>query len=364
MKIPVSVAQLTGQMLMTGFEGTTLTPETKALIQKNHVGGVILFSRNYETPEQLYKLICDLQAAAAASPGKIPLFISVDQEGGRVARLTKPYTAFPPFCCLGNAASESLAYRYGKALATELRDTGINMDYAPVLDVHSNPANPIIGDRAISSDPQMVVRMAHAFIKAFDDTGVIPVGKHFPGHGDTAQDSHLELPTVDRDAATLEKVELVPFQKTIERGLGILMTAHVMYPAWDEKFPATFSRIILQNILRKKLGFKGVILSDDLEMKAVDTVGALEDLPRLGVEAGLDMFMVCNNVDKTRALHERMIQEVENGVIAKDTLVASVERILNLKKKFPTPPKATPDPRQWLKTHAILTRELQTHIKT
>lgn len=363
MKIPISATQLAGQMLMTGFEGTTLTPETKDLIQKNHIGGVILFPRNYETPKQLYQLICDLQAAAAASPGKIPLFVSVDQEGGRVARLTKPYTAYPPFCCIGNALSESLAYRFGAALATELKDTGINMDYAPVLDVNSNPDNPIIGDRAISDDPQKVVRMANSFIKAFNDTGVIPVGKHFPGHGDTAVDSHLDLPTVDRDAATLEQVELFPFQKTVERGLGILMTAHVLYPAWDDQYPATFSKIILQDILRKKLGFKGVILSDDLEMKAVDKVGAFEDIPRMGIDAGLDMFMVCNNVEKTRALHEQLIQDVDNETIPKEILKESVERILHLKKNLSLPPKQPPDPLKWMRTHAIVTRELQTHMK-
>lgn len=364
MKVPTSIPQLTGQMLMSGIEGTTLTQDTKDLILKHHVGGIILFSRNYETPEQLHKLICDLQATAAKSPTRFPLFISVDQEGGRVARLTKPYTKFPPFCCIGNAQSESLAYRFGQALATELADTGINMDYAPVLDVHTNPDNPIIGDRAISSDPQMVVRMAHAFIKAFNDTGVLPVGKHFPGHGDTHVDSHLDLPTVDRDAKTLEAVELVPFQKTIERGLNFIMTAHVIYTAWDEKLPATFSKIILQDILRKKLGFEGVILSDDLEMKAVEKHYEFESLPRMGVEAGLDMFMICNNVDKVRALHEQMVKDVESETIAIEPLKQSVERILAVKKNLPPSPTQAPDPRKWLKTHAILTRELQTHVRS
>ncbi len=362
MNKPTTIPELTGQMLMTGFEGTTLNSETEDLIRNHHVGGLILFSRNYENPEQLHTLIRDLQGVAASTSTGLPLLMSVDQEGGRVARLTEPFTKYPPLCCVGNSQSEDLAYRFGQALATELVDVGINMDYAPVLDVHTNPDNPIIGDRAISSDPETVARLANSFIKGFRDKGMIPVGKHFPGHGDTHLDSHLDLPTVKRDAATLEAVELVPFRDTIAQGLEVIMTAHVIYTAWDAKNPATFSKTILQDILRQRLGFQGVILSDDLEMKAVENYFPFDAFPRMGIEAGLDMFMICNNVEKLRVLHNQLIEDVDNGIIPITPIQQSVERILHLKKSLAAPPVNSPNPANWQETHTPLASELQSHF--
>ncbi|MDH5762856.1 MAG: beta-N-acetylhexosaminidase [Nitrospinota bacterium] len=358
MNTPTTIPEMTGQMIMAGFEGTTLTPETEELIRKYHVGGLILFSRNYENPEQLYTLIRDAQDVAASSSTGLPLFISVDQEGGRVARLTEPFTQYPPFCCLGNSGSEDLARRFGQSLAAELADVGINMDYAPVLDVHTNPDNPIIGDRAIGSDPETVAKLANAFIEGFRAKNMIPVGKHFPGHGDTHLDSHLDLPTVDRDAATLEAVELLPFKETIARGLEVIMTAHVIYTAWDKDNPATFSKTILQDILRKRLGFQGIIMSDDLEMKAVENYFPFEAFPRMGVEAGLDMFLICNNVDKVRTLHDQLTRDVNKGTIPTAPIQQSVERILHLKKNLTLPPAAPPNPGTWMDTHSEVSREM------
>ncbi len=353
---------MTGQMIMAGFEGTALTPETEDLVRNHHVGGLILFSRNYENPEQLHTLIRDLQDVATSTSTGQPLFISVDQEGGRVARLTEPFTKYPPLCCLGHAQSESLAYRFGQSLAAELVDVGINMDYAPVLDVHTNPENPIIGDRAIASDPDTVARLANSFIRGFKDKGMIPVGKHFPGHGDTHLDSHLDLPTVTRDAATLEAVELVPFRETIAQGLEVIMTAHVIYTAWDKKNTATFSKTILQDILRQKLGFQGVIMSDDLEMKAVENYFPFDAFPRMGVEAGLDMFLICNSVEKVKTLHDQLIRDVDNGAIPTAPIQQSVERILHLKKNLTPPPTHPPNPAYWQEIHAPLANELQSHL--
>ena len=349
-------------MLMSGFEGTTLNAETEDLIRNRHVGGLILFSRNYENPKQLHTLIRDLQDVATSTSTGLPLFISVDQEGGRVARLTEPFTKYPPLCCLGHAQSESLAHRFGQSLAGELLDVGINMDYAPVLDVHTNPDNPIIGDRAIASDPDTVAKLANSFIKGFKDKGMIPVGKHFPGHGDTHLDSHLDLPTVDRVAATLEAVELVPFRETIAQGLEVIMTAHVIYSAWDKKNTATFSKTILQDILRQKLGFQGVIMSDDLEMKAVEKYFSFDAFPGMGVEAGIDMFLVCNNVEKIKVLHDQLMKDVSNGTIPTAPIQLSVERILRLKKNLTPPPINPPDPAHWKNTHAPLASEMQSHL--
>jgi beta-N-acetylhexosaminidase len=349
-------------MIMAGFEGTTLNSETEDLIRNHHVGGLILFSRNYENPKQLHTLIRDLQDVAASTSTGQPLFMSVDQEGGRVARLTEPFTKYPPLCCIGNSQSEDLAYRFGQSLATELVDVGINMDYAPVLDVHTNPENPIIGDRAIASDPETVARLANAFIKGFRDKGMIPVGKHFPGHGDTHVDSHLDLPTVKRDAATLDAVELLPFKETIAQGLEVIMTAHVIYTAWDAKNTATFSKTILQDILRKRLGFRGIIMSDDLEMKAVEKFLPFEEFPRMGIEAGLDMFLICNSVEKVRALHNQLTQDVDNATIPIAPIQQSVERILRLKKNLPPPPINPPNPKYWQETHSPLASELQSQL--
>lgn len=362
LETPTAIPEWTGQMLMAGFEGTTLNRETEDLICNHHVGGLILFSRNYENPVQLHTLIRNLQEVAASTSTGLPLFISVDQEGGRVARLSEPFTKYPPLCCVGHAQSEDLAFRFGQALAAELADVGINMDYAPVLDVHTHPENPIIGDRAIASDPQTVARLANSFIRGFRDKGVIPVGKHFPGHGDTRLDSHLDLPTVQRDAATLEAVELLPFKETIARGLEVIMTAHVIYTAWDEKNPATFSKTILQNILRQRLGFEGIIMSDDLEMKAVDDYYDSKALPRKGIDAGLDMFLICNNTEKARALHDRLTQEVDKGTIALARVQQSVERILRLKQNLTSPPSNPPDPDRWRAVHGPLAQELQTYL--
>ncbi|MZH46630.1 MAG: beta-N-acetylhexosaminidase, partial [Nitrospinae bacterium] len=252
-------------MIVSGFEGTSLNSRTEELIVKQGIGGLILFERNYKNPDQLRQLIEDLQSLTAQIPEVPPLFISVDQEGGRVARLGSPLTRFPPMSCLGQADSNDLAYRFGLGMGKELRAVGVNMDYAPVLDVHSNPANPIIGHRALDSDTEKVARLGTELIRGFYDAGVIPVGKHFPGHGDTSQDSHLTLPRVERARNSLEEIELPPFARAIKQGLEVLMTAHVIYPAWDEKQPATFSPTILIDVLRKSLGFEGLVMSDDLE---------------------------------------------------------------------------------------------------
>lgn len=325
----------TGQMLMAGLRGTSLDQDAEDLIRNYHVGGFILFERNFENPRQLVALIRDLQKLAMSISG-VPLFISVDQEGGRVARLKAPFTDYPFAGVLGRAKSEDLAYKFGASMADELTAVGVNMDFAPVLDVHTNPANPVIGDRALSDDPEWVARLGGAIIKAFNDKGLIPVGKHFPGHGDTNLDSHLDLPTVDKSAEELEKTELLPFARTIRMGLDALMMAHVIYPAWDEKYPATFSEAILENILRKKMGFEGIVFSDDLEMKAIENHLAFESLPALGIQAGLDIFLVCHDTDKIRSLHDLIIKGVEGGDISRDKIEKANLRIAAVKNRINT----------------------------
>ena len=317
-------------MIVSGFEGTCLNYQIEKLITEQGIGGLILFERNYENPKQLKKLIEDLQAITPQNSP--PLFISVDQEGGRILRLKEPFTQFPPMCCLGYANSNDLAYRFGLAMGKEMKAVGINMDFAPVLDVHSNPGNPIIGQRAISSDPEKVARLGCKIIQGFKDAQIFPVGKHFPGHGDTTQDSHLTLPRVERDQKSLEQIELIPFAKAFQAGLEVIMTAHVVYPAWDENSAATFSNIILKNLLRNKMGFKGLVISDDLEMQAV-TQNA-EEIPALAINAGVDLFLICHDIPKVNQLQETLIEGIERGEIPHKTMDDSYQRIIKTKQKL------------------------------
>jgi len=317
-------------MIVSGFEGTCLNSRTEKLIVEQGIGGLILFERNFENPKQLKKLIEDLQSITA--PNSPPLFISVDQEGGRVARLKEPFTQFPSMCCLGQANSDDLAYRFGLAMGKEMKAVGINMDYAPVLDVHSNPDNPIIGKRAISSDPEVVARLGCKVIQGFKDSGTFAVGKHFPGHGDTSQDSHLTLPRVERSKESLEQIELLPFARAFQEGLDVIMTAHVVYPAWDEDFAATFSRPILQDLLRDEMRFEGLVMSDDLEMQAVTQTP--QELPALAIHAGVDLFLICHDLEKVTRLQDAMIDGIETGKISQKTVEYSFNRIIKAKEKL------------------------------
>ena len=322
-------------MFIAGFDGTCLNSKLEKLIVNSGIGGLILFERNFKDPDQLIELISELQSLAMSS-ASVPLFISVDQEGGRVARLKSPFSAFPQPSCLGRARSESLAKRFGLALGREMHAVGINMVYAPILDVNTNPANPIIGTRALSDIPEWAGRMGKAVIAGIQETGVFPVGKHFPGHGDTDRDSHLELPYVNRDADSLEKVELEPFAQSVSHGLKVIMTAHVIYSAWDDKLPATFSPIILKSILREKLGFDGLVITDDLEMKAVEKNIPFESIPRLGSIAGVDLYLICHDRKKTLSLQNQMIQDIEMGQIDKKLIELSAQRIIDFKKQIPS----------------------------
>ncbi len=348
-------------MIVSGFEGTSLNARTEELIVEQGIGGLILFERNYKNPDQLRRLITDLQSLIANNATIPPLFISVDQEGGRVARLGEPFTQFPPMSCLGQANSDDLAYRFGLAMGREMRAVGVNMDYAPVLDVHSNPDNPIIGHRALNSDPGKVARLGAEVIRGFYDAGVIPVGKHFPGHGDTSQDSHLTLPRIERTRESLEQTELIPFAHAIGHGLEVIMTAHVVYPAWDAERPATFSRSIINDVLRNSLHFDGLIMSDDLEMQAIED--KLESIPELGTRAGIDVFLICHDLEKVNALQDSMIHGIESGKIPRANIEQSLARIFKVKKKLKVPRDDGLNFENILEENQNLAREMRAFFK-
>src|SRR5437660_9235618 len=238
---PAALRRQIGQLLVAGFNGHQIPIELRALAREFGLGGVILFARNVSEPEQVAELCYD----AARLTSDVPLWVSVDQEGGRVARLKAPFTEWPPMAALGRSGDVKLAERFARALASELKAVGITLDYAPVLDVRTNPKNLVIGDRALSEKAEEVARLGAAIIRTLQAEGIAACGKHFPGHGDTSADSHVELPIVEHPPDRLRQVEFIPFKAAIEAGVATIMTAHVLVPAIDEKRPATLSRRVV-----------------------------------------------------------------------------------------------------------------------
>jgi beta-N-acetylhexosaminidase len=319
--VPAPFRREIGQLLVGSLSGLTIPREMRSLAREFQLGGVILFGRNIEAPEQVAELSHDLQSLAAEQP----LWISVDQEGGRVARLRAPFTEWPPMATLGRSGDPDLARRFATALALELRTVGITLDYAPVLDVHTNPQNPVIGDRALADDAATVGRLGVAIIQALQDNGVAACGKHFPGHGDTSTDSHEELPLVEHPPDRIRRVECVPFRQAIRAGVGFIMTAHVLVPSLDEERPATLSRTIVQGLLREELGFEGVILSDDLEMHALAATYSPAEAAVRAIAAGCDGVLICRNTKELRARPADPGRDVEVQAEVLEALVHAVE---------------------------------------
>jgi beta-N-acetylhexosaminidase len=319
-----------GSLLVIGFDGASPPPRLKRLIQKDRIGGVILFRRNIESPAQLARLTATLRRWAGARK----LLIGIDQEGGRVQRLPKPFTQWPPVNRLGACRSHEPAYRMGQAIALELQAVGINLDFAPVLDVGTATRNPIIGDRAFSDDPDAVAVLGLAFISGLQDHGVIACGKHFPGHGDTSVDSHKALPVVRASVDTLLERELKPFRHAIANRLPTIMTAHVRYPALDPDWPATLSPVILTTLLRETLGFDGVVFTDDLEMKGITGHWTPAEAAVQAIRAGADSLLVCKEADAQEAVLAGVRRAVETGALTRERIMQSLARLDRLKAQF------------------------------
>jgi beta-N-acetylhexosaminidase len=328
------------QRLMIGLAGPGITAEERSFLREVPVGGFILFARNVQEPRQVLELNREL---ASLIPREVPPFRAVDQEGGRVRRLLEPATTWPPMRHVGNVDDPRLSFEVGAALGREVRACGFDVDFAPVADVDSNPKNPVIGDRAFSSRPDRVAAHVTAFIAGMQGEGCVACAKHFPGHGDTAADSHLELPVVEREPPDLDETELPPFAASIRAGVGSVMTAHVMYPAWDTRFPATMSEPILRGILRDRLGFGGLVFSDDLEMKAVRDHYALELQLERASAATCDMFLCCKELALAAASWEVLVHLQESSKAQEDAAIDAVKRIHGTRERFflgraPAPP--------------------------
>ena len=327
-----------GQLLIGSMPGTTISAEMRSLAREFAIGGVILFARNIEAPEQVAELSHDLQSLAPETP----VWVSIDQEGGRVARLRAPFTEWPPMAVLGRCGDPAVASRFAAALAAELKAVGITLDYAPVLDIHTNPKNPVIGDRALAVDAAMVGTLGAAIVRGLQDNGVAACGKHFPGHGDTSVDSHDELPIVEHPPDRIRRVECVPFREAIRADVAFMMTAHLLVPSLDEATPATLSRRIVHDLLRQKLGFDGVILSDDLEMEALARTYALPEAAVQAIAAGCDGVLVCRarvqdrsgDIEAQAAVLEALVHAVEDGRIPYTRLEDALSRHRRAKERF------------------------------
>jgi beta-N-acetylhexosaminidase len=319
-----------GSLFMIGFDGTEPPDTLRELIQDYFVGGVILFSRNIKSKEQLKKLISEIKAIAAPRP----LLIAIDHEGGRVFRMPEKFSKFVPMAKIGaiykKTQNSTPAYNIGKIMANELKEVGINVNFAPVLDVNTNPKNPVIGDRSFSDNANECAALGVQLVKGLQENGIVACGKHFPGHGDTSLDSHFELPETDHTLGRLQSIELVPFAAAIEAGVRSLMTAHIIYKVFDSKMPATLSPAIISDLLRLKLGFKGVVFTDDLQMKAITKLMPIGEASVLALRAGCDICLIASDSTCQKEAIDCCISAVASGRLHESIIETSSRRIQTL----------------------------------
>jgi beta-N-acetylhexosaminidase len=341
-----------GQLLWVGFHGTRAPKPLLDRLDAGDYGATILFKRNFEFAND----VADLDGVVAivdqlhrSAPDGTPALVSLDQEGGTVQRIRAPATVWPPMRShdgITDGSDEQLAEQVGLALGRELRALGFDIDYAPVLDVHTNPANPVIGERAFATTAETVARRALAFARGLDAAGVLACGKHFPGHGDTTTDSHHELPRIDHAWDRLERIELLPFARAAAAQLPMVMTAHVVFAALDADHPATLSRPVITGLLREKLGFRGVIVSDDLDMKAIAEHIGVEAAAVAAIRAGCDVLLLCQDESHQQLAEAALIREAERDSELRRRISESAARVRAMKRahadnqrKHPAPPR-------------------------
>jgi beta-N-acetylhexosaminidase len=327
----MTIDEKIGQMIMVGLEGYEKDPYAQEMITKYKIGGFILFKRNIKDADQTLNLINSLKEANREN--KIPLFFAVDEEGGRVTRMPAEFTKLPTNRAIGKINSEDFAFEVGSVIGQQLKSLGFNMNFAPVLDIDSNPRNPVIGDRSFGPDEQIVSRLGTAAMKGIQSQ-VISAVKHFPGHGDTSVDSHIGLPVVNHDMARLKDFELVPFAHAIENGADMVMVAHILLPKIDEENPATLSKTVITDILRDEMKFDGVVITDDMTMGAITENYDIGDAAIRSITAGADIDLVCHDNEKQVKVLEALKQAVADRVISENSLDEHIYRILELKQKY------------------------------
>lgn len=320
-----------GQMIFAGVSGTTMDAGAQKLINQLHVGGIIFYKNNFENPTQTVELVNGIKAENSSN---IPIFLGVDQEGGRVTRLPGAITNFPPNKQIGEVNNSEFSYKIGRLLGFELKEFGLNLDFAPVLDINSNPNNPVIGDRSFGNNLEIVSKLGVETMKGIQSQNVIPTIKHFPGHGDTSVDSHLELPIVNKTLKELMKLELIPFKRAIDQGADVVMVAHMLIPELDKNNPASMSKMAMTDVLRTQLGFTGVIITDDMTMGAIVEHFDIGKAAVESVKAGSDIILVGHGYDNVDKIQSSLKDAIEKGEITQQRINESVERIIKLKRKY------------------------------
>ncbi len=327
-----------GQLMIVGFRGTTLDKPRLDLLARLGIGGVVLLKDNYENLSQLVGLCNSIQKAVIPSaPDGVPAWISVDHEGGRVQRFSAPFTSFPAAAQWGALNSPKTAFEAGYIMASELKACGVNMNFCPVADVPLTLDAPGLGDRVFSTDPEVVANIGSATVRGIQKGGIIGVVKHFPGHGSANVDSHVDLPVCDKSIEELEARDWVPFRRIVRARAEAVMTAHILYPKIDADRPATLSRKMLQDQLRKNLRHSKLIISDDLDMGAIRNKHGLKDAAFLAVEAGCDHILICNSWDEIEEVWEYLYKAFESGALPISKIQDSWGRIADAKKRYLLP---------------------------
>ncbi|WP_066393148.1 beta-N-acetylhexosaminidase [Neobacillus mesonae] len=327
----MSLEEKIGQMILAGISGTTVDTNTQNLINQYKVGGIIFYQDNLENPVQTLQLVNQIKSK---SDPKLPLLLSVDQEGGRVTRLPGGLVNFPPNKSIGEVNNPEFSYKVGTILGQELKAFGLNLDFAPVLDINSNPKNPVIGDRSFGNNSEVVSRLGIQTMKGIQSQDIITTIKHFPGHGDTSVDSHLDLPIVNKSLKELKELELIPFERAINNGADVVMVAHILLPQLDAKYPASMSKAVMTDILRNQLGFKGVIITDDMTMGAIIDHFDIGQAAVKSVNSGSDIILVGHDYNKIVEIISSLKKAVLNGEISEQRINDSVSRILVLKNNY------------------------------
>jgi beta-N-acetylhexosaminidase len=321
------------QLLYVGINGTSLSKSEKQMISDGRVGGVIFLGRNITSRTQFQKLIEEVKKANSANP--TPLFLGVDEEGGPVSRIPNPMKKLPSSYKIGEENDVDLAYKVGKVLAQKVKAFGLNMNFAPVMDINNNPGNQVIGNRSFGDNPERVKRMGISEMEGIKSEGIVPVLKHFPGHGDTSVDSHINLPVIKKSLSQINQFELVPFKKAINEGADAVMMAHILFPELDAQYPATFSKTIIQNVLRKQSKFNGLVITDDMAMGAISKNFGTNESTIRAIQAGADMVLMTDTRNGNfNEVKNALSQAVEKGTISTEQLNDSVARILRIKQDY------------------------------
>lgn len=328
----MTIDEKIGQMVIVGLKGTSMQARALKMIESYHIGGFILYKENIADANQTMTLLNQLKAANIYNAA--PLWLSIDQEGGKVSRMPDEFIELPKAQEVGMVNQRSYTRQIGLALGKEVRSLGFNMDFSPVLDINSNPNNPVIGDRSFGSDTQTVVRHGIETMKAIQSEQVAAVVKHFPGHGATSVDSHLDLPVVHKTLKELQSFELLPFEEAIKQGADAIMIAHLLIPQFDKQYPASMSRKIITNLLRENLKFDGVVITDDMTMGGIIKHYDIGEAAIKSVQAGSDILLVGHDYDKQVSVLQALKNSMDNGILTEETLDQSVYRILRLKEKY------------------------------